>query len=249
MRIAVLADIHGNLPALRAVLAELDAEPVDALVVPGDVVGGPLVREVLELLRERPEPVHWVCGNSEREAVAVYEGEPAADDPAGEAAAWSARALDPAWRDELASWPIALELDGVIFCHGTPRRDDEMLTRGTPDDVLAEALAGVEQPLVVGGHTHQQMVRTVRDGLTYANAGSVGLPYEGRAGAFWMLVADGAPTPRRTDYNVAAAKDELLASGYTAFESQLEGALLQPVEPEYVTALFEHMAGRGPHPG
>jgi predicted phosphodiesterase len=129
MRIAVLADIHGNLPALRVVLAELDAEPVDALVVPGDIVGGPLVREVLELLRERPEPVHWVSGNSEREALAVYDGEPPSDDPAGEAAAWSAKALDSEWRDELASWPIALELDGVMFCHGTPRRDDEMLTR------------------------------------------------------------------------------------------------------------------------
>ncbi|HEY1594187.1 MAG TPA: metallophosphoesterase family protein [Thermoleophilaceae bacterium] len=249
MRIAVLADIHGNLPALRAVLAEVDAEPVDALVVPGDVVGGPLVREVLELLRERPEPVHWVSGNSEREALAVYDGEPPSDDPAGQAAAWSARALDDGWRDELASWPIALALDGVLFCHGSPRRDNELITRATPDDVLAQALAAVGEPLVVGGHTHQQMVRPVRDGLTYANAGSVGLPYEGEAGAFWMLVADGVPAPRKTAYDVRAAAGEMVASGYTDFEAQLESTILNPADPEYVTALFEHMAGRGPHPG
>ncbi len=83
VRIAVLADIHGNLPALRAVLDELDREPVDAIVVAGDVVGGPLVRETLELLAARREPTRWVRGNCEREAVAIYDGAPVSDDPAG----------------------------------------------------------------------------------------------------------------------------------------------------------------------
>ena len=161
VRIAVLADIHGNLPALRAVLDELDREPVDAIVVAGDVVGGPLVRETLELLAARREPTRWVRGNCEREAVAIYDGAPVSDDPAGRAAAWSAQALDSRWRDELAAWPISLGLDDVRFCHGSPRRDDEILTRTTPDDVLTEALADVAEPLIVGGHTHQQMVRNV----------------------------------------------------------------------------------------
>ena len=71
MRIAVLADVHGNAPALRAVLAELDRDPVDAIVVAGDVVGGPLIGPSLELLAARPEPVAWVAGNCEREAVAA----------------------------------------------------------------------------------------------------------------------------------------------------------------------------------
>ena len=84
MRVAVLADVHGNLPALRAALAEIDRGPVDAIVVAGDVVGGPLPRECLELLSARPERVHWIRGNSEREAVNVYDGEPRADGPAGE---------------------------------------------------------------------------------------------------------------------------------------------------------------------
>jgi putative phosphoesterase len=249
VRIAVLADVHGNLPALRAVFAELDADAVDAIVVAGDVVGGPLVREVLELIEARPEPVHWVSGNSERATLAVYDGGPPTDNPAGRADAWSADALDSRWRDEIGSWPIALTLDGVIFCHGSPRRDDEIFTTATPDEVLAEALADVDAPLVVGGHTHRQFVRRVRDGLTLANAGSVGLPYEGRPGAFWMLVADRVPEPRETSYDLPPAIEELRAAGFADFESSLEAALLDPHDPDWVAAYFEHGAGRGEHPG
>jgi putative phosphoesterase len=249
VRIAVLADIHGNLPALRAVLDELDREPVDAIVVAGDVVGGPLVRETLELLAARREPTRWVRGNCERETVAIYDGAPVSDGPAGRAAAWSAQALDSRWRDELAAWPISLELDDVRFCHGSPRRDDEILTRITPDDVLTEALADVAEPLIVGGHTHQQMVRNVRGAVTYANAGSVGMPYEGRPAAFWMIVDDGVPDPRQTSYDLAEAVEELRASGFADVEEQLGGSLLDPTDPDWVAAFFEHGAGRGDDPG
>jgi putative phosphoesterase len=249
VRIAVLADIHGNLPALRAVLNELDREPVDAIVVAGDAVGGPLVRETLELLAARREPTRWVRGNCEREAVAVYDGAPVSDDPAGRAAAWSAQALDSRWRDELAAMPISLGLDDVRFCHGSPRRDDEILTRTTPDDVLTEALADVAEPLVVGGHTHQQMVRSVNGTVTYANAGSVGMPYEGRPAAFWMIVDDGVPDLRETSYDLDEAVQELRASGYSDVEEQLGGSLLDPTDPGWVSAFFEHGAGRGEDPG
>jgi len=198
MRIAVLADIHGNLPALRAVLAEVDRESADALVIAGDVVAGPMPRQSLELLAARAEPAHWIRGNSEREAVAVYDGAPPGDDAAGTAAKWSADALDQRWRDEVASWPITVALEGVRFCHGSPRSDDEILTTATPDVAFTNALTGVTETLVVGGHTHRQFIREVRGGVTYANAGSVGLPYEGRPGAFWMMVIDGVPLPRAT---------------------------------------------------
>lgn len=246
MRIAVIADVHGNLPALRAVLADLDRDPAqtDAIVVAGDVVAGAYPLETLELLAARPEPTHWLCGNSEREAVAVYDGAPASDDPAGRAAAWSAKALDRRWRDALASWPISLELDGVRFCHGSPRRDDEILTRATPDNVLGQALEGVTEPLVVGGHTHQQMVRLLPGGITYANAGSVGMPYEGRAGAFWMVIADGRPKPRETPYDLDAAVEELRASGFPDVDDQLAESLLDPADPGSVTDFFEGMSRR-----
>ena len=127
VRIAVLADIHGNLPALRAVLRDVDEDPVDAIVVAGDVVGGPLVRETLELLAARREPTRWVRGNCEREAVAMFDGAPVSDDPGGRAAAWSAKALDGRRRDELAAWPVSLVLDDVgggFFEHGAGRGED-----------------------------------------------------------------------------------------------------------------------------
>ena len=249
MRIAVLADIHGNLPALRAVLGELDQDPVEAIVVAGDVVGGPLVRETLELLAARREPTRWVRGNCEREAVAIYDGAPVSDDPAGRAAAWSAEAMDGGWRDELAAWPISLVLDDVCFCHGSPGRDDEIITRITPDAVLLETLTGVAEPLVVGGHTHQQMVRNMRGTLTYVNAGSVGMPYEGRPAAFWLIVDDGVPELRETSYDLDAAVRELRTSGFPDVEEQLAGSLLDVTDPDWVAAFFEHGAGRGEDPG
>jgi predicted phosphodiesterase len=249
VRIAVLADIHGNSPALRAVLSALDREPVDTIVVGGDVVGGPLVRETLELLVARPEPLRWIAGNCERETLAAYDGAPVSDDPPGRAAAWSARALDERWRAELGTWPISLALDGVCFCHGSPRRDDEILTRATPPDAIAEAITGTSERLVVGGHTHQQMVRELPGSRTYANAGSVGMPYEGRPGAFWMLVEDGIPVPRETSYDLDAALAELRRSRFPDLDDQLAESLVHPADPDWVAAYFEHGAGRGEDPG
>jgi hypothetical protein len=114
-RIAVLADVHGNAPALRAVLAEVDDMEVDAIVVAGDVVGGPQPREALELLAARPEPVRWIAGNAEHEALAVLAGRAVGDDPPGRAARWSAAALDAGWEAAIASWPIRDTLGGVLF--------------------------------------------------------------------------------------------------------------------------------------
>jgi predicted phosphodiesterase len=251
MRIVVLADIHANLPALRAVLDQIDRveQPIDGIVVAGDVVSGPLVRESLELLAARPERCWWIRGNGEREAVAAFDGESVTDDPPGRAAAWSAGALDQRWRDELARWPVSVEVDGVVFCHGSPRRDDEIITRATPDPVLQQALGDADGRLVVAGHTHQQFVRLRDDRPVYANAGSVGMPYEGRPGAFWMVVDDGRPGPRETAYDIQAAARELRASGSPDVEDHLNHALLAPLSAEWVTAFLEHTAGRGEDPG
>jgi putative phosphoesterase len=249
MRVAVLADIHGNLPALRAVLAELDGEPADAIVVAGDTVGGPCPREVLELLASRSERLLWISGNADREAVAAWDGAPADDDEAGRAAAWSADALDRRWRDELDSWPITAELDGVRYCHGSPRRDDEVLTTQTPADVLAEALGGVSETVVVGGHTHQQFIRTVPGAPVCVNAGSVGIPYEGRPAAFWLIMDGTRPQLRDTPYDVDAAIDEMRASAFPGVVELVQESLLEPIDPGWVAAFFEHTAGRGGDPG
>lgn len=243
MRVAVLADVHGNLPALRAVLDEMADEQPDTLVVAGDIVGGAYPREALELLAARPEQLVWVRGNAEREAVAAWDGAPVADDEPGRAAAWSAQALDLHWRDKLASWPVAVTLDGVCYCHGSPRADDEILTRLTPDAVLREIVDGLVEPMVVGGHTHQQFVRKIHRAPTYVNAGSVGMPYEGRPGAFWLVVEDGQPLLRVTYYDVDAATTELRVSGFADAESQLGESLLEPVDPDWVAAFLSTPPG------
>lgn len=248
MRIAVVADIHGNLPALRAVLGEIDAESFDAVVVAGDTASGPLVQASLELLAGRPEAVYWIRGNGERETVAAFDGVHLPD-ATSDWAPWSARRVDRSWRDRMASWPIALELDHVCFCHGSPRADDEILTRSTRPEILAAAISDSGSGVVVGGHTHQQFIVPLPDGRVVANAGSVGLPYEGRAGAFWMTVTDGRPELRETHYEITAAVDELRASGFPDLDEAIRESLLSPVDPAWVTALFEHQAGRGEHPG
>lgn len=247
MRIAVLADIHGNLPALRAVLAELDADPVAAIVVAGDQVAGPFARTTLDLLDGRSEPVRFISGNGEREALAA-DSEAALDPGASGTAVWAARDLGQR-RAALRDWPIRLSLDGVCFCHGSPRRDDEIITRATPDDAIAVMIAATNEPLVVGGHTHQQMIRPVSEGRVYANAGSVGLPFEGRPGAFWMLVADGTPQLRVSPYALGPARAELAATGFPGLDDFLEGSPFDPLDPDWVTALFEHGSGRGAPPG
>ena len=248
MRIAVVADVHGNLPALRATLAEIDADTVDAIVVCGDTAAGPLVLGSLEMLAARPEPVYWVRGNGERETVMCFDhGESA--DVGSDWALWTSREIDRGWRDRMAGWPIALELDGVCFCHGSPRADDENLTRVTPDEKLAAAVADTPAALIIGGHTHQQFVRTLPDGRVIANAGSVGLPYEGRPGAFWVLVSERRLALRETAYDISAAAAEMRASGFPDLDEAIGESLLDPVDPAWVTAFFEHQAGRGEHPG
>jgi hypothetical protein len=88
-------------------------------------------------------------------------------------------------------------------------------------------------------YTHRQFIRKVRDGLTYANAGSIGLPYEGRPGAFWMMVNEGRPELRETSYDLAAAVKELRAAGFAKFDAQLERSLLEPADPDEVSAFLE----------
>jgi diadenosine tetraphosphatase ApaH/serine/threonine PP2A family protein phosphatase len=103
--------------------------------------------------------------------------------------------------------------------------------------------------MVVGGHTHQQTIRELPGAPTYVNAGSVGIPYEGRPGAFWLLVDDGRAHLRKTGYDIGTAVDELRASGFADVDGQVQESLLEPVDPGWVTAFFEHAAGRGPDPG
>ena len=231
MRVAVLCDVHGNLPALEAVLADVAALEVDGIVCGGDVVSGPFPRECLDRLLGR-EAV-FVRGNGDRDPTAV----PAEHREAGE---WVAGRLSPLSLEFLRDLPHAVSLGGVLYCHGSPRDDSEILTRVSPDERFRAALAGVEERVVVGGHTHIQFERAV-DGIRFANAGSVGMPYEGRQGAFWALVEEAEVEHRHTPYAVESAVVAIRASGYPEAES-FSTTLLEPPDPDEVSAYFESVA-------
>ena len=215
--------------------------PEDAVVVGGDAVPGAFARATLARLEALSVPVRWIRGNGEREvAQAVGGPAPADDDLAARTAAITAAELGDERARALGELPLTLELDGVLYCHASPRRDDEMLTRLSPDERWADALGGVDAALVVGGHTHQQDDRVV-GGVRFVNAGSVGLPYEGDGAARWLWVEDGVPELRRTAYDAAAAGARILAAGWPD-ERSVGAALVEPVEAVVVTRIFEGLA-------
>jgi diadenosine tetraphosphatase ApaH/serine/threonine PP2A family protein phosphatase len=159
---------------------------------------------------------------------------------AGRTAAITAIELGAEEAQKFGDLPLALEFDGVLFCHASPRQDDEILTRLTPAEAWADALSGVENPLVVAGHTHQQDDRAIGS-VRFINAGSVGLPYEGDGVARWLWIDDGIPELRHTAYDAAGAGARILAAGWPDEES-IRAALIEPVEAIVVTRMFEDAA-------
>jgi 16S rRNA processing protein RimM len=221
MRIAALYDVHGNVHALEAVLAEVERTEVDAIVFGGDIASGPFPAETLALVR----PLEAVCirGNADWR------------DGMWGAHQWVWDRLD----DETSSWlktlPDHAVLDVILFCHATPRSDIEIVTPATPDEELAEMLAGVEQEVVVAGHTHMQQDRRIGR-WRYVNPGSVGRPYEDAPGAYWAVVGDEIEL-RRTQYDLAAAAEATRASGHPrATEVADENVLRVPSRAEGIAA-------------
>ena len=246
MRIAALYDVHGNLPALQAVLAELDGLAVDTILIGGDVASGPMPAETLDLLRSRPEKVRFVRGNADRvRDLAGYAG----TDPLWKPSRlWIAEQLGAARLDFLDGLPldVTLDIEGVgpvRFCHGAPGSDEETITRVTPDGRLRGLLAGVEERVVVCGHTHIQFDRAV-DGTRLVNAGSVGFPYEAEPAAYWLLLGPGLQH-RRTDYDVDAAAELILATDYPNRETYARDLTERdPERPGRLSRLIEF----GPDP-
>jgi putative phosphoesterase len=239
MNVLALYDIHGNIDALEAVLADPRAADPDVVLVGGDAVPGPFATTVLERLRD----ARWIRGNGEREvAEAIELPEPAPDDVVRYTAKLTLDQIGAEAARPLRELPLTVELDGVLYCHATPRADDEMVTRISPPQRYEAALEGVTASVVVAGHTHQQHVTTV-GAIRFLNAGSVGMPYEGDGAARWLWVADGEPELRRTEYDALAAGRRMLASWPDA--RSLNASLVEPVDPMEITRFFEDLAVRG----
>jgi len=219
LRVAALADIHGNLPALEAVLAEVDRERPDLIVVCGDVASGPMPAQTIDLLLKLPR-ARYVRGNADRGLIDEFDGKSKPEMP-GPFADWCAKQISRQQRDFLAAFEDSVvvdDVDGVgktLFCHATPRSDVLIMTAETPLERIRELLAGTDAQVVVCGHTHMQFDRTV-DGVRVVNAGSVGMPY-GKPGAYWTMLGP-AIESRRTDYDREAAAKRIRALDWPSAE-------------------------------
>ena len=217
-RVAAIYDIHGNLPALEAVLRDIHDADVQHIVVGGDVVPGPMTRETLACLRSLNCPVTCIQGNGEVAVLEQLAGTFAEALPLQARASIRATAhvLTPADASLLADWPMtaSIMIDGigeVLFCHGTPRHHNEIFTIATPEAALLPLFDPLDVPLVVCGHTHMPFDRRV--GRTrVVNAGSVGMPF-GATGADWLLLGPHVDA-RHTDYDLADAALRIRASGF-----------------------------------
>ncbi|HET6656362.1 MAG TPA: metallophosphoesterase family protein [Gaiellaceae bacterium] len=240
MRVAALYDIHGNLPALEAVLAEVDA---DTILVGGDAVLGPMPKETLALLRDREAT--FIRGNCERHVVAPPDGTEIWD----EWARWAHNQLDEedlAFLRELPH-PLSLGVEAVghvLFCHGSPRSDEEILTAITPPKRLDPILDGVRERVIVCGHTHVQFDRLVGD-RRIVNAGSVGMAYEGEPGtACWACLGPEIEL-RRAHYDVEAAASSIRSAGMPGAEQFVDEYVLHQTSADEATAHFESVAETG----
>jgi predicted phosphodiesterase len=225
VRVAALYDIHGNLHALDAVLAEVNA---DLVLVGGDAVAGPWPSETLECLRELGDGVRFIRGNADREVASELPGlaPPAVMN-------FVRKQLTEEQIAFLGTWPLteSIDVDGlgpVLFCHATPRSDDEILTRISAEERWQVALASVDEPTVVCGHTHVQFDRLIGE-TRVVNSGSVGMPYEDEPGAYWTVLGPEVEF-RRTQYKAG----DIQATGWPEE--------LPTATPEEATDFFEGLS-------
>lgn len=246
-RVAALYDIHGNLPALEAVLDDVRRAGVDLVLVGGDVVPGPMPRETLACLLDLDLPVRFIRGNGDRSVHEEMEGVPSTvPEQFRHVIRWSARQLDPGHARTMAAWPLTLRIEigglgDVLFCHATPRNDTDIFTRLTPEDRLLPLFDGVDAPLVVCGHTHMQFDRTV-GGTRVVNAGSVGMPF-GEPGAYWLLLGPDVQL-RSTPYDLAGAAARIRATDYPQAEDFAASNVLHPPYEEQVLAMYSRAEPR-----
>jgi predicted phosphodiesterase len=242
MRVAAIYDIHGNLPALEAVLQDIRQSEVDRVVVGGDVVPGPMPRETLACLSDLDIPVQFIYGNGE---VAVLE-QMAGRDPAAvpeqyrPIVRWTAQQLHPEYERLLAGWPktLRVEIPGLgqaLFCHATPRNENECFTCLTPEDRLLEVFEGLDVPVVICGHTHMQFDRVIGR-IRVLNAGSVGMPF-GEPGADWLLLGPGVCF-RHTSYDLTKAAERIRETDYPQAEDFAQRYVLRPPSEAEMLEVF-----------
>jgi putative phosphoesterase len=240
MRVAALYDIHGNLPALEAVLEDVARARADRVVVGGDVVPGPMPRETLVRLLDFDLPIQFIFGNGEIAVLAEMNGQDSGV-PARyrDAIRWNAAQLQPSDAELLVAWPSTLRMNisgigEVLFCHATPQNPKDVFTQLTPEDKLVSIFAETDADVVVCGHTHMQFDRMIGR-LRVVNAGSVGMPF-GDPGAYWLLLGPEVEL-HRTKYDLEIAASRIRQTHYPeAQEFAAHNVLLPPSEEKMLAA-------------
>lgn len=242
MRVAAIYDLHGNLPALEAVCEEIRETDVELLVVGGDLVPGPMPRESLAYLLNLDIPTRFIQGNGEIDALAEMSGAGAARVPAPyrDIVHWSSRQLAPDYEPILAGWAktLRMTIEGigeVLFCHATPRDDNEIFTIQTPEERLLPIFAGLDVAMVVCGHTHMQFDRMIGD-IRVVNAGSLGMPF-GEPGANWLLLGPEVQL-QHTIYDFTKAAERIRQTNYPQAEEFAANHVLRPPAAEIMLAAF-----------
>jgi predicted phosphodiesterase len=222
VRVAALYDVHGNVHALEAVLAELG--DVDVVLFGGDLVWGPFPRETIELARSVAN-AEFIRGNAD-EACRL-------DD---ERAEFVRAQLDEEQIEWLELLPFSWSTDDTLFVHANPIDTETPYFSWSPPEKLAAVLDGVRESRVVSGHVHMQSNVEVGN-KEWTCAGSVGYPYEGEPGAYWALLGDGVPEFRRTEYDTGRAAAAFRSSGHPLGDVYAD-ELLRPTSPEEVRATW-----------
>jgi predicted phosphodiesterase len=245
MPVAALYDIHGNLPALEAVLDEVRRARVDRIVVGGDVLPGPMPRDTLACLLGLDIPTQFIVGNGEVTVLEQMAGKvpSAVPEPYRPVILWNAEQLSTDYERAMAAWPMTLtaEIAGlgeVLFCHATPRNENDVFTRLTPEDRLLPIFSVVSASVVVCGHTHMQFDRVIGQ-TRVVNAGSVGMPF-GERGAYWLLLGPGVDL-RRTSYDFVRAADRIRATAYPQAEQFATQNVLKTPSEEQMLAAFSRV--------
>jgi len=245
MRVAAIYDIHANLSALEAVLQEIQQAAVDQIVVGGDVVPGPMPRETLKCLLDFGIPTQFIQGNGEVAVLEQMAGrEPAAvPEQYRPVIRWTAQQLHPEDERLLAGWPKTLRvqipgLGAVLFCHATPRNENECFTRLTPEDRLLPVFEGLDVPLVICGHTHMRFDRRIGR-IRVVNAGSVGMPF-GESGADWLLLGPDVQL-RHTSYDLTKAAERIRNTNYPQAQDFAERYVLRAPSEDEMLKVFSRV--------
>jgi Icc-related predicted phosphoesterase len=227
LKVAALYDVHGNVHALEAVVAELGDE--DVVLFGGDLVSGPFPRKTLDLARSVPN-AEFVLGNAD--LLTKYLPRPEWE----ESRRWVEAQFEREQVDWLAGRPFSWSCDDTLYVHANPVDVDQIVTERTADDRVRELIRDVREHRVVTGHVHMQFERLI-DATRWVGVGSVGMPYADRPGAYWALVRPDGVEFRRTEYDLERAADAIRTSGYPgAEEFAAENVVTCPTKDEALAA-------------